>query len=470
VDHLIICDLKNKIMKRISVIAIALLLFGCNSTQKISDYTTTPDPIESKLLDESKKEKLDNLFKLLEENDKAMGTIALLNKGKIVYTNSIGYADVESEIASNNNTKFRIGSISKMFTASLIMKAIEEGKLSLGVQLSEYFPNVPNSDEITIEHLLRHRSGIYNFTNAEDYSKWETNEISKEDLIAKIISYGSSFEPDTKADYSNSNYVILTFILEEIFNKKFGDIVKTDICLPCKLSDTYVGQKISADNNEAYSYQKLDKWKKTTETDMSIPTGAGAIVSTPSELVKFLNCLYVDKKIVTQTSLNKMTKIEEGYGIGMIEVPFYDKKGLGHTGGIDGFRANAFHFPADNFSIAYCSNGVDYSLNDIMIGVLSIYFDKDYKIPSFKTYDLKAEDLEKYLGTFSSPTFPLKIAFTKDGNRLIAQATGQSAFPLDAVDKDKFKFDGAGIEIDFNPSGNEMVLRQGGGEYKLKKE
>jgi hypothetical protein len=168
-----------------------------------------------------------------------------------------------------------------------------------------------------------------------------------------------------------------------------------------------------------------------------------------------------------------MKTMKNGYGMAMIPGPFYDKTGYGHGGNIDGFVSNLIYFPQDSLAIAYCANGQVYPINDILLGALSIYFNKEYSIPKFNTkpaITLSTEELDKYLGVYSSGQMPLKITITKDKANLFAQATGQSAFPIEAFDKDKFRFEQAGIVLEFNPDKNEMKLRQGGGVYIFTKE
>jgi len=382
------------------------------------------------------KEKMDSLFTLIESKGKGMGSISLFQDGNEVYHNSFGYADIENNIEATEMTKYRIGSVSKIFTATIIMQLVDEKKLSLETTIDQYFPNLPNVNKITIEQLLRHRSGLHNFTDDEDYLSWMESPQTKSELIEIFIEKGSDFEPNEKFEYSNTNYVLLSFIAEDTDNKSFSDILKSRIIEPLELKKTYYGDKINTRENEALSYTKLKEWHLSTETDMSVPVGAGAIASTPSDLNIFLNNLFTGN-LVSKKSLKKMKDIIEGYGIGMIQIPFYDKKSFGHTGGIDGFQSMASYFPEENFSISYCSNGVVMPRNDILIGVLSIYFQIDYQLPDFKPgIELTSEDLDQYLGIYSSPSFPLKITISKDNNILIAQATGQSSFPLDAYEKD----------------------------------
>ncbi len=418
------------------------------------------------------KPKLDKLFNLLLENQEGMGSISIFQDGQEIYQNTIGYASIKENIKADKNTKYRIGSITKTFTAAMIMQLIEEGKLSLGTKLSEFYPKITNAERITIEQLLKHRSGIYNFTDSSQYKTWMEKEISKQDLIKQIITDGSIFEPDTTAKYSNSNYVLLSFIAEDIENKTYAEIIKERIFKPCNLQNTFYGSKIEPKNNQALSYNKLVDWELATETDMSVPVGAGAIISTPTDLNIFLNCLF-SYQLVSKDSLDKMSEIQEGFnfGMGLFEASFDGKKALGHSGGIDGFGSNAFYFPKERFSLAYISNGIAYPLNDILIGVLSIYLDKDYQLPTFApAIALKSEDLDKYLGLYSGPSLPLKITISKDGNTLIAQATGQASFALEAVEENIFVFRMAKIEMEFSPEEAKMLFRQAGKEFELARE
>ncbi len=413
--------------------------------------------------------KLDQYFEILEKNNKFMGSVALLKDGKIVYTKQVGFSDVETSKKQNKNTTYRIGSISKTFTATLIFKAIESNKITLQNTLKEYYPTVPNSEIITISNLLNHRSGIHNFTSDVDYQTYMTSYKSEKEMIDLISKKGSDFEPNTMATYSNSNYVILSYILQKIYNKSYGEILNELIIKPLDLKNTKFGSKIDIDNNECNSYVFNEKWVKSNETNLSIPMGAGGIVSTPSDLTLFANALF-NGEIINDKSLESMINIEDNFGKGLFQIPFYDKVSFGHTGGIDGFHSVLGYFPDENCAFSLTTNGLNYNNNDISIAVLSCLFNKNYEIPSFKVYNVTSKELEKYIGIYSSKDFPLKINITKKENILVAQATRQAEFKLEAIDKDKFKFDLAGITLKFNPEKNEMTFNQGAFQYTLKKE
>lgn len=412
------------------------------------------------------KTKLDNYFNALEDNNKFMGSVAISKNGKIIYLKSIGYADIGNSIKATKETKYRIGSISKSFTAVLALKAVENKKLELNQTIDKWFPTIKDSEKITVKQLLNHRSGIYNFTNNSNYITWNTQSKTEKEMVEIIKAGGNNFTPDSKAEYSNSNYVLLTYILEKTFMKSYSELLQEYIIKPIDLKNTYIFGKINTRNNESKSYKFLGSWIEEPETDYTIPLGAGAITSTTSDLTKFADALFGEQLLTTE-SLEIMKTVQEGYGYGLFQIPFYNSVGFGHTGGIDGFSSVYSHFPEDNISYALTSNGTNINNNDISIAVLSAVYDKSYGIPEFTSY--VPEELDKYLGVYSSDQIPLKITITKDVNTLIAQGTGQPAFPLEAINKDIFKFDQVGAKFEFNPTKNTMILFQNGMQINFTK-
>lgn len=415
------------------------------------------------------KTKLDNYFNVLEENNKFIGSVAVSKNGEIIYTKSTGLSDIENNVKATENSKYRIGSISKSFTSVLILKAIEENKLDINQTIDKWFPTIKNADKITVEQLLSHRSGIHNFTNDEDYSTWNTKPKTEGEMVEIIAKGGSDFEPDSKIGYSNSGFVLLTYILEKIFKKRYSELLQEHITKPLDLTDTYVFGKINTNNNECKSYVFDGSWKEEPETDYTIPLGAGAITSTPSDLTKFADALF-SGKLLTFESLEMMKPTKNDLvGFGLMKQTF--KKRIisyGHPGGIDGFSSVYYHFPDDRISYALTSNGSNFDIYDISMAVLSAVFGDSYEIPVFTTYNLTSEDLDKYLGVYASKQ--IKITITKNGNTLIAQGTGQPAFPLEATDKDEFKSDQVGAKFEFNPTNETMILFQGGGQVNFTKE
>jgi len=399
-----------------------------------------------------------------------MGSIAISANGRLVYQNAIGYAEYndQAKIPATINTRYRIGSISKMFTAVMIFQLIEEGKLTLDMHLATWFPQLLNADKITISEMLDHRSGLHNFTNDSLYAAYMGKPTTEAQMTAIFAQQKSDFEPDAKAEYSNTNFVLLGYIVEKITGKPYAEELKQRITSKIGLENTYYGAKANPAKNEAYSYTFSGQWTQQPETDMSIPGGAGSIVSTPADLVKFIEALFAGK-LISPANLELMKTMKDHFGMAMFVIPFYDKQGYGHNGGIDGFTSLLAYFPGDKLAVAYTSNGAVTSTNDVMIGALSIYFNKPFAIPEFKTLALTSADLDKYLGNYASTQMPLKIAITKSNTTLVAQATGQGPFPLEAVAPDKFVFDAAGITLQFNPAQNSFTLIQRGNTYLFTK-
>jgi hypothetical protein len=165
-----------------------------------------------------------------------------------------------------------------------------------------------------------------------------------------------------------------------------------------------------------------------------------------------------------------MTKWKDNAGLGLFIIPFYNKKGYGHTGGIDGFSSVFSYFPEDKIAYSLVSNGTNYIINNISIAVLSAVFDKPYDIPSIATFEVSSEELDQYVGTYSTTSLPVKISVRREGKLLLAQVTGQPSFPLEPTAKHKFEFIQAGVKMEFDPEKKSMILLQGAGKYSFTKE
>lgn len=417
------------------------------------------------------KPKLDSLLQYIAAHNKGMFSVAIAQDGQEVYQKSIGYARIANKQKADAETAYCIGSVSKTFTAVLILQLIEAGKLRFDTPLSDFFPGLPNAGAITIEHLLRHRSGLFNITNEADYDSWRSNPISRDAMLRKIASHPLRFTPGEAFEYSNSNYILLSYIIEKLYESDLHSILQKKICEPCGLKSTFYNRQYYPEAKRALSYRlKHGQWVAEQETHPSVPLGAGAFYSTPTELNRFFHCLFKGS-LLADTSRQQMLTLQDRYGIGIIAFPFYEKRAYGHTGGIDGFQAVAAYFPAEGVSVAFTANALDMSMNDLLIGILSIYFGRPYSFPVFREkIQVEEEILRTYTGTYASTQLPLKLTvFLKEG-MLYAQATGQAAFPLEAVAENIFVFEPAKVEIEFTADGKNLILRQNGAEFIFLKE
>ncbi|WP_394774092.1 serine hydrolase domain-containing protein [Flavobacterium sp.] len=411
--------------------------------------------------------KLDSLFTALNEKNLFMGSIAISQNGKLIYSNSIGKASVETNKNATINTKYRIGSTTKIFTSALVLKAVENKKISLNQTINSFFPKIENSEKITIGNLLNHHSGIHELLDSQEFANGYTGKKSEEEMIAIISKLKSDFVPNSKSDYSNSNYYLLTVILEKIYCKTYSQLLEEQIIKPLKLKNTYFGGKINLQDNESYSYYFADKWIKDTEGDMSVPLGAGAIVSNPVDMNIFIQKLF-EGKIISIESLKIMTQIQDKYGMGIFELPFYDKKGFVHRGQVDSFTSLLSYFPNEKLAMAITSNGAVYDKKKIMIAALSDYFNKPYAI-KFETYEPEPNDLNNYLGDYKSSAYSKVITITKVNKRLFANFSNQSLFLIEPIEKGKFENIWEGNKIEFIPNNKELIFEENGKKFRFSK-
>lgn len=388
------------------------------------------------------KAKLDQFFDRLAEKNKAMGSLTIAKDGKVLYTRAIGYSQINGSERkpATTATRYRVGSITKMFTAAMIFQLVEEGKLKLTDTLDKFFPQIPNAKKITIAHILAHRSGIHDFIKEPDFRSWSLNPRTKDETLAFIAKGTPDFEPGEKRSYSNAGYVLLGFVVEKLAGKPYQDALKERITGKLGLTDTYRATgKTDVSKKESFSYSYAGDWKQHEEMDLSVPGGAAAIVSTPSDLVKFIQALF-DGKIISQENVNQMKN-----GMGMSEQKLGDKTIYGHGGGTDGFRSLLGYLPEEKLAVAYTSNGMVYPASKIFNGIFDIYQNKPFEIPTFES-------------------------ITREGATLHAQPTGQSSFPLEATAQDKFKSDPVGVVMEFDAAKNQMILKRSGRETVFTKE
>lgn len=438
-------------MIRLNILALCLLFWSTSKAQM-------PDTA-----------KLNAYFTALEQHNKFMGSVALSQNGKRVYQRTIGFADVEKQRKAGEHSKYRVGSVSKTFTAVLVLKTIEKKKLKLDQSIRKFFPGIPQADHITIRQLLTHRSGIPDFTDNDDYLSWNTRFKSEQEMVAVIAAGGSDFEPGTQSDYSNSNYVLLTYILEKTWKKPYAALLEEFITGPLKLKNTCLGGKIDTGKNECESYTYAGSWEKVPQTDPSIPLGAGGIVSTASDLVAFSDALF-GNRLLKKESLEQMEEMQEDMGMGLFRMPFYERTSYGHRGGIDQFSAAFSYFPDGNWSFALVSNGMNYNGNDIPLTVLSAVFHKPFDVPELSVIELDAQELELYKGLYASADLPFKLEVTNEGGKLLVRATGQNAAEMQATSKHKFRMEKTGTVLEFLPEEQAVLLKQAEQEFRFVKE
>ncbi|RTL14112.1 MAG: class A beta-lactamase-related serine hydrolase [Flavobacteriaceae bacterium] len=433
--------------------------------------------------------RIDSLLNYLYENNKFMGSLTIREGENVVFNKAYGFADVEKKMKADRLTRYKIGSISKTFTAVMVMQLIEEKKLTLQTKLNRFYPKIPNAEKISIYDLLHHRTGIVDYVNQDaSFHASLDKKHSKEDILKVITSYEPLFEPGSKYQYSNSNFFILGCIIEKLTKKSYAENLQNRIVKKAELgtyenktemtakgavtnklfvpTTYYKEEATNTANKESYSYYfDGTNWVKSLENHNSIPFASGGITSTTADLTKFIYALF-NGKLVNQASLDQMKEIKEGYGKALIQFPFGERRFYGHGGRIENFSSMLGYYPTEKLSFSLISNGDNFVQNDIIIGILSIYYKMPFPFPQFIKMD-KAE-LAKFTGTYASKDLPIKITVSEKNGELSAQATGQGAFPLTFKEETTFVFAAAGIEMVFGDKS--FVLIQGGMKFNFTKE
>ena len=334
---------------------------------------------------------LDDLMNSVEQRNEAMGSITILKEGRKVYEKAFGYQDIKNgkPIPADTQTKYRIWSITKLYTATMVFQLIEENKLSLDTHLNSFFPEIPNSSLITIGQMLSHRSGIPDFIHFEDSLKRErpNKPLTKSILLEAISKTPSDFSPGQSFMYSNSNYLLLGFIVEALDKNSFAVSLSNRISNKINLTSTYFGKfDIDSLSNKAGTFQpssRLGKlsWTKTIEEgsfgDLT-PAGAGGIVSTTEDMAFFIEALF-NGKLLEESSLNKMLSGDGDYLYGIMRTEFDGKEGYGHTGGWIS-ESSLFYYPEDKLTISYATNGFKMSKEELLNYVLKVYHEKPFGI------------------------------------------------------------------------------------------
>jgi CubicO group peptidase (beta-lactamase class C family) len=418
---------------------------------------------------QSKVEKLTSLLDTYHQLNEFNGTALVSQYGKVLINEGYGFKNIATNDKCAANTIYQIGSITKQFTAAIILKLEEKKKLKLTDKVSKYFPDYPNGNEITIHHLLSHTSGIFNYTNDVDFMKSEAvKPINEAKMLALFKDRKLDFAPGTQWSYSNSGYVLLGYIIQKVTKKPYEKVVREYIFKPMKMLDSgfdFVGLN---NKNKAKGYFGINgkNSMESTYVDSTVSYAAGAIYSTTSDLLKWHTGLIKNKVIKRATLEKAFTPVKNNYGYGWGISNIDDKKITTHTGGIFGFNTNIARIEQDDICVVLLNNMGNPKLVEITNNIFAILYDKVYTLPTAKKeIAISQEVLNKYKGTYQIvPEF--KIVVTVADGKLFAQATGQPKFELFAQKENYFFLKAVEAEVEFvsNNDGKveKLILYQGG--------
>jgi CubicO group peptidase (beta-lactamase class C family) len=401
-----------------------------------------------------------------------MGAALVARDGKVLLSKGYGFANLEWGVANSPASKFRLGSITKQFTAACILLLEERGKLKVDDPVKKYMTDAPAAwDKVTIFNLLTHTSGIPSFTGFPDYASTEAIATTPEKLVARFRDKPLEFQPGEKWNYSNSGYVLLGYLIEKISQQSYSEFVQENIFTPLGMKDS------GYDSNSAIILHRASGYTPSAKgtihagyIDMSIPFSAGSLYSTTEDLLRWEQGL-MGGKLLSAASLAKMTTpFKNDYAFGLAVHAVNGHKVIEHGGGIEGFNTEIAYYPEDKLTVVVLANLNGGVPETIAKALAQVAHGEKVVLPSErKEITVSAAVLGAYVGTYQlTPDFSIVVTF--EGGQLMAQATGQPKFPLFAESETKFFLKVVEAEVEFfkNEKGEvtHLILHQGGQDQK----
>lgn len=380
-----------------------------------------------------------------------MGAVLVVRDGKTLLDKGYGSANLEWKIANDGDTKFRLGSITKQFTAVAVLLLAERGKLSLDAPIKTFVPDAPATwDKITLRNLLNHSSGIPNFTNFPEFAKEKILPATNAELIARFRDKPLEFQPGEKMNYSNSGYTLLTAVVEKASGQSYASFVAENIFKPLAMADSGYDVHATILPRRASGYSPAPGGMVNADyVDMTVPQGAGSLYSTTHDLLKWQTGLYGGKLLKPESLAAFTTPFKNDYAFGLIVNKAEGKTMYSHSGGIDGFNTWMGYDPDAKITVVVLGNLNGGAPGAIGKSMMTLARGGAVTLPTERqAITLPAATLKQYDGTYEvSPTFGFTIR--SDGTKLIAQATKQPELELFAEKPDHFFFKVVDAQIVF---------------------
>jgi CubicO group peptidase (beta-lactamase class C family) len=332
------------------------------------------------------------------------GAVLVARGGRVLVREAYGMANYELRVPNSPETRFHIASVSKPFTAAAILQLQERGLLSTADRLSRFIPGFPNSDRITLDHLLTHTSGIPNVNNLPDYDVFARTPHTLPQLVAKFADLPLEFQPGADYRYSNSNYNLLALVIEKVSGQSYGDYLSQHIFDPAGMRDSaHDGDALRLIPAVASGYEPygISGYEKAHYLDWSNKTGNGSLYSTLDDLYRFDRALNTDN-ILKSSTRQKYFVESKGNRYG-----WFIRKRSGHrvmssNGRSPGFTAELDRFPDDDATIIILSNSYATTSQDpIAEGIAAILFGQQPPaIPTMQPASVEASTLARYAGEY----------------------------------------------------------------------
>ncbi|HYG51710.1 MAG TPA: serine hydrolase domain-containing protein, partial [Flavobacteriales bacterium] len=378
-------------------------------------------------------------------------TAIVTKKGKIIYHQAMGMANLEHAIPMKTETVFRIGSITKQFTAVAILQLMEQGKLNLQDEITKFIPDYPAQGRtITVEHLLTHTNGIQSFTSMKDYVQRMALDLTPAEMIDHFKREAMHFDPGTQFEYNNSGYFLLGYIIEKVSGKTYREYIEENFFKPLGMTNSLYGSNVRLVPNRAGTYSKtVAGFENASYISMTQPFGAGSIMSTVEDLSKWNAALHAGKLIKKETlqkahtSYKLLDGSKTGYGYGWNFGYVQGSATIEHGGGINGTLTMALYLPKEDVFVAVFSNCDCGEPGAIATKLAGLAIGKPYNLK-----EISLENLEQYTGVYENAKGEQRV-ITVTENKLYSQRGKAPKYPVKPYEKDKFFFDGDVTTLEF---------------------
>jgi CubicO group peptidase (beta-lactamase class C family) len=438
--------IKIRIVMKKFVLAVSLLLtpFIQASAATVKDYDAV-------------------LEKYIEQSGPGVAVIVTKN-GETLYKKARGLANIELQVALKTDSVFRLGSITKQFTAAAIMMLVEEKKLALTDNIHQYIPDFPTEgNKVQIKHLLSHTSGIANYT--EDKNIWQkelSTPTTLDDMVIRFAKHPMALKTGEANRYSNTAYVLLGKIIEVASGKTYAEFIEQDIFEKLGMKNSrFGGHQIIPNRASGYSASE-NGYVNSDYVNMMWPHAAGSLLSTVDDLNIWYSALRSGKLItkenyqlmIAPTQLNDGSFAQYGFGLGLYNINKY--AAIGHGGGIHGFVTNAFYVPAEDLYVAVLNNFDSGNPGEIarMLAVVAL----DIPLPKFEEVTLSKSKLSKLMGEYKLPSGDTRKIFT-EADKVYSQRGDGNKWQIMPMSDNSFFYDGSlsYFTIDKNEQGEQVM-------------
>lgn len=426
------------------------------------------------------KERLNTVVQSYAVHNVFMGAVLVADGDKVLLDKGYGMANLEWNIPNTPDVEFRLCSLSKQFTAALVLLLQQDGKLKLEDPVKQYLPDTPKSwEKISLAHLLGHTSGIPDIVSDKTFGPWSMSSHVPAEQLAFLSDKPLDFELGSQFAYSNSNYLVLGMVIEKVSGQSYGDALRQRILLPLGLKETGLDTDELVLPKRAQGYQTgANGLLSARSMSMTVPWAAGSIYSTTGDMLRWERGLF-GRKLLNGDSLLAMTTAGKGnYGLG-VEVGAVDgSKLVRHGGALQGFNTQMIYMPDKGIAVILLSNvsgtitaTMGEQLLDVALGKPVILAGERKAVP------IARDELAQFTGIYDvAPSFAITI--TAGGDSLMAQGSGQQhalslMYQGATGGRALFYVPQIDAELEFVPDSTgaitSLVLHQGEGDHPAKK-